>query len=111
VRRLPERLRRLVRSAGPSIKALRELPDIQQARHEWDNRRPFPNDAQLLLMATLFSPSQSLADMDDAGSAALVVVLAIMALPDPLPEATWIDIPRRCIWADERLRVVHAPSV
>jgi hypothetical protein len=114
-RRMPRQLRRLI--GHRSVKALREVPDIQLARREWDNPRPFPSDAQLLTMAALFSPSRDLDRFDEAGAASLVVVLSIMALPDPLPEAVWIDTLRRCLWADERLEMVErlpmagAPSV
>jgi hypothetical protein len=81
--------------ADDLAETVHDLPSIRVSRASWQNSRPLPSDAQLLLLSLLLSPGRRLARLDEETLGYIEVALCIMALPDAVPASVEIDLTER----------------
>jgi hypothetical protein len=68
--------------------------DVQRAKFDWQNHRPFPTDDEILAMLLLMAPRDQ-EEMDDRGWRVVIFAIMIMAAPDPIPACMQVDLCHR----------------
>jgi hypothetical protein len=88
---MADTLKRLGYTIPELLGDFRDCDELRRARQKWRNKRPYPNDRQLLSLVIVFSDLLEL-DLSDEGVQRWTnLTVAIMSLPDPVPSCFWLD--------------------